>query len=209
MTAAALLLTLVLAADPRGSVIVDRHCTGAIVAQKGNTAYVLSAGHCFQKSITAAGAKKEPVTVRVFVPHGEVPREYKGKLLCARWEGDVCDGALISFHTKGRQHAYKLAPEKFKVEAGMELIAFGRDGGLKIVERRTTLFDRAWHAGCDELTTVKGAAIGGDSGGPLLTPDGLLLGICSRSDRSYKTFWSSWRQLRKWLTGEGYGWVVK
>lgn len=199
----ALLISLVACADPRGTVIIDRTCCGAIVSQRGESVYVISCGHHFKPSKT----KRRPVLVTI--PRDGGDSEYVGRLLCYRWEGDVCDGSLILFTSKDQQVCYKLASDKHRVEAGTSLTAFGRSGGASITERKTVLFDRDWNAGCDELTTTKGVAIAGDSGGPLLNGKGELLGIVSRSDRSYKTYWSSWRQLRKWLTSEGYGWVVK
>jgi hypothetical protein len=62
--------------------------------------------------------------------------------------------------------------------------------------------------GIEELICVENSARGGRSGGGLLSNERLLVGITSRSDRISTSYYSSHKQIHKFLKEEGFEFVL-
>lgn len=184
--------------------------------QESNFMYVVSCGHLFnQGKGTAAYYRSNPkfVTVEVFY-HNEKklsqPEAYKAEVLCHVWQSSIYDVSLMRFKPKWENPwTYPVAALDYEMQANSYYHNVGCDGRSEVAHYLVKFSQTNIRNGVEELICIENVARGGRSGGGLLSDDGKLVGITSRSDRVSTSYYSSFKQIHQFLQEQGFEFVLQ
>jgi len=180
---------------------------------KENWMYVISVGHLFSRRYRSAEYfRNNPAkrTIEVFY-HNEKklpkPKKYKAEILCyTNFSTSVYDVSLLRFHPDWNNpwHA-PIAPRNYKLKKGRMYHSTGCDG-LTPAAHYLVEYVREQGESYTEIVTQLNDPRGGRSGGGVMTDNGQLIFMCSRSN-SY-AWWTSLQQIHKFLEDEGFSFVL-
>jgi hypothetical protein len=141
--------------------------SGTIIDRSGSAALVLTCAHVFE-----GGGGKGRIQVTLFESNGG--RKLAGHLLAMDRERDV---ALVRVDSAGEVSPIRLAEKGHAVRVGEEMIVAGCDLGGKPSARQTkvTALNRFYGRATVEVAAVPRD---GRSGGPLVTSDSRVVGVC-------------------------------
>jgi hypothetical protein len=181
-----------------------------------NFMYVVSCGHLFNQGRgTAQYYKKYPKTVRIEVfYHNDKklsqPESYEGEVLCHVWQSSIYDVSLMRFKPNWKDPwTYPVAPLDHQMITNNYYHNVGCDGRSEVAHYLVKFAETNVRNGVEELICIENVARGGRSGGGLLSEDGKLVGITSRSDRVSTSYYSSFKQIHQFLKEEGFEFVLE
>jgi hypothetical protein len=211
--------------EERGPQFVEWNSTGVRIGggsgtlshydYENNYMYVISCGHLFfQGRGTSVYYKKNPqtATVEVFYHNDKKLDQvdaYKAEVLCHVWQNNIYEVSLLRFKPKWENPwTIPVAPLEHGMKIGTYYHNVGCDGRSEVAHYLVKYSQPNTRNGIEELICVENSARGGRSGGGLLSDDRLLVGITSRSDRISTSYYSSYKQIHKFLKEEGYEFVL-
>jgi hypothetical protein len=153
--------------DPDG-----RSCgSGTIIDAREGEALVLTCGHIFRDS-----QGKGRIEVDLFGPQplARVP----GRLVSYDLQRDV---ALVSIRTTVPVVAMAVAPPTYQSRPGEPVVTVGCDQGADPTVRHTRVAAVGKYLGPPNVQ-IDDVPVVGRSGGGLLTPEGLVVGVCNAAD---------------------------
>lgn len=184
--------------------------------RENNYMYVISCGHLFfQGRGNAEYYRKNPTksTIEVFYHNDEKLENfesYDAEVLCHVWQSNIYDVSLLRFHPKWANPWTKpVAPMTYAPLRGEYFHNVGCDGRSEVAHYLVKFSSLNIRMDVEELICVENAARGGRSGGGLFSENGRLIGITSRSDGISTSYYSSHKQIHKFLIEEGYGFVLQ
>ena len=184
----------------------------------GRYVYVLSCGHLFNDGRrSAADYKRRPQTIRIEVfYHNQTKlpkvKVYDAQVLCHVW-GDkgssVFDVSLMRFKADWSDPiCTPIAPLSFVYKENAWLHSVGCDGRSETAHYLVQCRGEQYDGNVTEMVSVGNSPRGGRSGGGLMSNGGELIGICSRGGMDHG-YWSSLRQIHRFLKEEGFGFVLE
>jgi thiol-disulfide isomerase/thioredoxin len=153
--------------DPDG-----RSCgSGTIIDAREGEALILTCGHIFRDS---QGKGRIEVDLFGAQPQSRVP----GRMVSYDLQRDV---ALVSIRVPVPVLAMAVAPPSYQSRPGDAVVTVGCDQGADPTVRHTRVAAVGKYLGPPNLQ-VDDVPVVGRSGGGLLTPDGLVVGVCNAAD---------------------------
>lgn len=166
---------------------VESSSCGTLVHYDGTWAYVIGCGHPF--------TDEKEVLIETF--HQKQGR-YQGELLFHKWDGGIHDISLIRFKPDWVPKVAKIPEPNFNPDPGRgkeaDYHSVGCDGYTVPTDYIVRFLWRERRVNGLEQLCCEGKAMGGRSGGGLLTDDGTLIGIASRTSRN-RVYYSSFTQI--------------
>jgi hypothetical protein len=181
-------------------------------------AYIISCGHLYASGYKSAesykNSSKHYKKITVFYHNEkklEKPKTYKAETLCHVWDG-IYDVSLLRFKPDWVPWVNRIAPVDYKLEKGKFYHSCGCDGLRPVAHYSVKYYSERFHnrkyGRVSDVITTNNNPRGGRSGGGVFTDDHQLLMICSRAGGGYG-YWSSLQQIHKFLTKEGFEFVLK
>jgi hypothetical protein len=153
--------------DPDG-----RSCgSGTIIDSREGEALILTCGHIFRDS---QGKGRIEVDLFGAQPMARVP----GRMISYDLQSDV---ALVSVRTTVPVLAMPVAPATYQSRPGEPVVTVGCDQGADPTVRHTRVAAVGKYLGPPNVQ-IDDVPVMGRSGGGLLTPDGLVVGVCNAAD---------------------------
>lgn len=153
--------------DPDG-----RSCgSGTIIDSRQGEALILTCGHIFRDS---QGKGRIEVDLFGATPVAHVP----GRLISYDLQRDV---ALVSIRVPGPVTTMAVAPPNYQSRPGEPVVTVGCDQGADPTVRHTRVAAVGKYLGPPNIQ-IDDVPVVGRSGGGLLTPDGLVVGVCNAAD---------------------------
>lgn len=180
-----------------------------------NWMYVISCGHLFfQGRGSRDYYQKNPKTMRIDIFYQndkkmETYKSYEAEVLCHVWESNIYDVSLLRFKIDWKDPwTIPVVDEDFELKSENWYHNIGCDGMTEVAHYLVKFYQYNTRNGNIEIICTDNVARGGRSGGGLLTDDRKLIGITSRSDRISTSYYSSYRQIYKFLKEENFEFVV-
>jgi thiol-disulfide isomerase/thioredoxin len=153
--------------DPDG-----RSCgSGTIVDTRQGEALILTCGHIFRDS-----QGKGRIEVDLF--GSSAAAQVPGRLISYDLQRDV---ALVSIRAPGPVATMTVAPPNYQSRPGDPVVTVGCDQGADPTVRHTRVAAVGKYLGPPNIQ-IDDVPVVGRSGGGLLTPDGLVVGVCNAAD---------------------------
>jgi thiol-disulfide isomerase/thioredoxin len=153
--------------DPDG-----RSCgSGTIIDTRAGEALILTCGHIFRDS-----QGKGRIEVDLFGAHPQA--RLPGRMISYDLQRDV---ALVSIRVPAPVVTMAVAPPSYQSRAGDPVVTVGCDQGADPTVRHTRVAAVGKYLGPPNLQ-IDDVPVVGRSGGGLITPDGLVVGVCNAAD---------------------------
>jgi S1-C subfamily serine protease len=182
--------------------------SGILVGRKDAFVYVLTAHHLTE------GAKRLEIDVFSKTSYPEPDNTYAAAEVAAVWAGSA-DLALLRFRTTDPMPGILRLPgerETLPTTTGA-VLAVGCEGGKapkasvqKSVTRK--IARRPEEKDSTTFWEMQANRTPGASGGPLVDRRGLLVGVCSGSNRD-QTYFTHIEEIHRFLKRNGYRWLVE
>lgn len=179
---------------------------------KTGFAYVISCGHLWKGSRSAAELQNNPVYAKVITwYHNEKkldsPREYEAQVLF--WSNNRgYDCSLLRFKPDWNPDYFPIAPLDYQINQGALFHSVGCDGGNEVARYEVEFVE---YRGND-LITRRNSPRPGRSGGGLLTDDGYYIAICwGTSDTSSGSgigYFTPLKSIYKVFNDNNHAWLL-
>lgn len=177
-----------------------------------NYAYVISCGHLWSGSRSAAELQSKPVSAKVVSWYkNEVkldsPKEYDAQVLF--WSNSRgYDCSLLRFQPDWQPEFFPIAPQDYPISPGSLFHSCGCDGGREVARYEVEFVE---YRGND-LVTKRNSPRPGRSGGGLMTNDGFYIAICwGTSDTSSGGgigYFTPLKSIHKVFQENNAGWLL-